>query len=74
MDTASGALTMLKEDVNMDTGLDTVNAVCPRCGDNFTKQYFVICGGCLGDLTRAQRGLATTHFVPFSKPKTQIIK
>jgi hypothetical protein len=42
--------------------LDPTKEICQRCGDEFMKQYFVVCGNCLGDYELLNRGLPTEHF------------
>jgi len=37
---------------------------CPRCGDKFAKAFFMVCGGCLGDIDRMHKNLPPTHFIP----------
>lgn len=35
---------------------------CPRCSNEFKKEHFVMCGGCLTDMDRANKGLPAIHF------------
>ena len=39
-----------------------VIAGCPRCGNQFKKEFFIVCGGCLTDMELANRGLPAVHF------------
>lgn len=36
--------------------------ICPRCKKEFHKEHFLICGGCLTDMDRANRGLPPSHY------------
>jgi len=35
---------------------------CPRCSDQFIGEHFRVCGGCLTDMDRANRGMPPIHF------------
>jgi len=44
------------------TGITPENAKCPRCGDKFIRDFFVICGGCISDMELVNRGEEPEHY------------